>query len=219
MLRIFIGYDPRQVISYTALQQSIFERSSKPVSITPLVLSTLPITRRGLTPFTFSRFLCPWLCDYKGLSLFLDADMIVMGDIAELFSLMDDDASLMVVKNKMKFEWGSMMLFNNEKCQVLTPQYIEKDGNPLTLEWAEKIGDLPAEWNHCVGYDEPRESPKLIHYTQGVPAWPETKNSEHADLWFAELKKTMHREPWADLMGSSVHAKAVYDRLANEKAA
>jgi hypothetical protein len=53
-LRIFIGYDHRQAISYNVLQFSIFRRCSKPVMISPLFLPTLPLTRTGLTPFTFS---------------------------------------------------------------------------------------------------------------------------------------------------------------------
>ena len=46
-LKIFIGFDPRQAVSYTALQQSIISNASKPVSITPLVIETLPIERTG----------------------------------------------------------------------------------------------------------------------------------------------------------------------------
>jgi len=78
VFKIFIGYDERQAVSYTTLQHSILETASGPVSVTPLILSTLPITRRGLTPFTFSRFLVPWLCNYQGHALFLDADMFLV---------------------------------------------------------------------------------------------------------------------------------------------
>ena len=53
MLKVFVGFDERQRVSFTTLATSIFETASRPVSITPLVLHTLPISRRGLTPFTF----------------------------------------------------------------------------------------------------------------------------------------------------------------------
>ena len=68
-LRIFIGYDHRQAISYNVLQFSIFRRCSKPVAITPLFLPSLPLTRTGLTPFTYSRFLTPWLAACDGWSV------------------------------------------------------------------------------------------------------------------------------------------------------
>ncbi len=83
-LCIFIGYDPRQAVAYNVLQYSLLSRSSRPLSITPLVLETLPIGRQGLTPFTYSRFLVPWLCNYEGWGLFLDLDMLALGDISEV---------------------------------------------------------------------------------------------------------------------------------------
>jgi lipopolysaccharide biosynthesis glycosyltransferase len=112
MLNIFIGVDVRQPIAYTALQSSIIARASVPVSITPLLIDSLPITRRGLTDFTYTRYLPPYLMGYKGTALFLDADMIVLEDIKELFDLADDRYAVQVVKAKDRFEWPSMMLFN-----------------------------------------------------------------------------------------------------------
>lgn len=216
MNRIFIGFDERQLISYNVLQNSVICRASKPVAITPLVLQTLPITRRGLTPFTFSRFLCPWLCNYEGWSLFLDADMLVLGDITEIFDAADPAHAVMVVKNKIQFEWPSMMLFNNEKSKALTPEFVQNDQGLFKLTWASSVGDLPSEWNHCVGYDEPRQDAKLVHFTQGIPAFPETKTSEYAEQWGQELKACNSTMPWAALMGTSVHAKHVYERLSKE---
>ena len=31
------------------------------------------------------------------------------------------------------------------------------------------IGELPARWNHLVGYDAPRADAALVHYTLGGP--------------------------------------------------
>src|SRR3972149_2649516 len=101
--RIFVGWDPRQVVSYTALCTSIITRTEYPVAITPLVPHHLPLRRSGLTPFTFSRFLVPWLCNYEGWALFLDADILVLGDVSELFAQVNDKYAVMVVKNKMRF--------------------------------------------------------------------------------------------------------------------
>jgi hypothetical protein len=213
MLKIFIGYDDRQAVSYHVLCASILKHASSPVSITPLVLSALPIKRRGLTPFTFSRFLCPYLCDFQGMSVFLDADMLLRSDISELFGY-TGDFDIAVVRNKLSFEWSSLMLFNNERCKVLTPEFIENENNnPLKMKWAEGIAALPPEWNHLVGYDEPNPNAKLVHYTQGVPAWPETMNCEHAMAWRSIMLELIQPKPWAEIMGNSVHAKPVLDRL------
>jgi hypothetical protein len=210
-LRVFIGFDHRQPVSYNVLQQSIFTRSSKPVAITPLVITQLPLKRVGLTPFTFSRFLVPYLCDYKGWALFLDIDMLLLDDIAKLFDCADDKYAVMVSKNEKRFEWASAMLFNCEKCQILTPEYVESAEGLHQIKWAheEEIGDFPREWNHLVGYDEPRKDAKLVHYTQGVPCFPETQTSEYRDEWYHEHQITNLARPWMELMGNSVHAAEV----------
>ena len=214
-LKIFIGYDERQALSYNVLQFSIARRSSDPVSISPLVLNQLPIKRVGLTPFTYSRFLVPWLCDYEGWALFMDADMLVLDDIKKLFALRKDEYAVMVSKNAKRFEWASLMLFNCEKCKVLTPEFIEKAVKLHTIEWVDEsqVGDIPREWNHLVGYDSRSPSAKIVHFTQGMPCYPETRDCEYAPEWLAEKKQANFIVPWVELMGTSVHAVNVNGRL------
>lgn len=213
LLRVFIGWDHRQPVSYTVLQHSIYTLSSKPVAITPLVLPQLPLKRQGLTPFTYSRFLVPYLCDYKGWALFLDIDMVLRDDIAKLFNFRDDKYAVMVSKNNLRFEWASAMLFNCEKCKILTPEYIETASAPHKISWAneDEIGAFPNEWNHLVGYDRPNPDAKLVHYTQGVPAFEVTADSEHASAWTDAHKAANTTAQWDELMGPSVHAATLSD--------
>lgn len=203
ILRVFIGSDPRQPVGYSVLQHSISVRSSKPVSITRLQLDQLPIDRKGLTEFTYSRFLVPHLCGYKGLAVFMDADMLCLGDIAELFAL-KDQTPIQVVQNKEKFEWSSLMLFDCSQCWKLTPESIQYADNLFKMDsWAD-IGNLPETWNHCVGYDKPGPA-KLVHYTQGIPVWPETESCEYAEEWHKERRAMMGTCSFQELMGTSVH--------------
>jgi hypothetical protein len=225
MLKVFIGYDTRQAVSYNVCQHSILIRTLKPIAIVPLVLETLPIKRQGLTPFTWSRFLVPYLSDFKGISIFLDADIILQHDIHELVDLvknLNQDGvapAVSVVKCLQKFEWASMMVFNCEHPDnaVLTPEYIEKTTDKLhAISWTESIGEIPSQWNHLVGYDKPwnsieDEKIKLIHYTQGVPAWAETADCEFSAEWQKELMYINSSIEWVDLMGKSVHAKVLND--------
>lgn len=207
---IWIGYDHRQPISYTVLQSSIIRRTTEPVSISPLILKTLPLSRQGLTPFTFSRFLVPYLCNYEGWALFLDIDILLMDDISKLFKLKDEKYAVMVSKNDHKFEWASVILFNcgHPANKMLTPEYIETAKALHAIQWCpdDAIGDLPRYWNHLVGYDAPRTDASLVHYTQGVPAYPETRTSEYAKEWQDESKMTQSTMPWVSLMSNSVHA-------------
>ena len=212
-LKVFIGYDNRQPVAFNVLAHSIIRQSSKPVSITPLIVNQLPMQRTGLTPFTFTRFLVPYLCDYEGWALFLDIDMILQTDVAKLFDLADDRYGVMVSKNALRFEWASAMLFNCAKNEILTPDYIMQASNLHGISWLEpeEIGEFPGEWNHLVGYDELRDKPKLIHYTQGIPAFPQTKESDYAKEWHIEHQICNGATNWLDLMGSSVHSEKLAD--------
>lgn len=221
MLKIFIGADPRQVVSLTTLVHSIAKNAKSPVSITPLVLDTLPIKRQGLTPFTYSRFLVPYLCGYEGQGLFLDADMLCFGDITEVFDIGRSGKAVHVMQEQPAFEWASMILFNcgHPANRMLTPEHIDNPEvkNLHKIGWLkmDEIGTLPKEWNVCIPYtSNPPEHPKLVHFTQGVPHWWETKSQPHADAWAQYAQEAAGATvSWVELMGRSVHADGVISRL------
>jgi lipopolysaccharide biosynthesis glycosyltransferase len=217
VLRIFIGYDPKEAIAYHACVNSLIRRSSGLLSITPLALNNIKgyhDNRRqhieGYPPtnqFIFSRFLVPSMMDYKGVALFIDGDMIINADIAELFDLFDETKAVQVVQHDYKTKhpikylnqvngdyprknWTSVMLFNcgHPDNRKLTPEYIETaSGKELhRLEWAENVGELPIEWNWLP--DEYGENPqaKLVHYTCGTPCFHDWAMSPMASLWHRE---------------------------------
>lgn len=214
MIRIFIGFDPREAVAFSVLSHSIHVRASEPVSIAPLMLSQLRgiLTRERhplqSTAFSFSRFLTPYLSHYTGWSAFMDCDMLMLDDIAKLWSLRDDGYAVMVVKHvhepseTVKFlgepqskydkkNWSSVMLFNNAKCRALIPSYVnEASGLELhQFKWLENeglIGALPARWNHLVGYNPPRHDAALVHYTLGGPYFDGYAHCEYAEAWRAE---------------------------------
>lgn len=207
-LHVYIGFDERQPVAFQTLAHSIWKQSTKPVSITRLVLDTLPIKRRGLTQFTYSRFLVPWLSGYQGTSMFLDSDMLAVGDIAPLFDFaMENDHPVFVVKNKLRFEWPSLMIFKGWNCKTLTPEYVDNPAHKLfDFAWASSVGELSPQWNHLVGYDAPQDA-KIIHYTKGIPIWAETRDCEYAKEWHDARRETQFSVSYDELMGSSVHAR------------
>jgi len=137
--------------------------------------------------------------------------MVVKADIAELFFKFDADVAMMI--EQAEFEWASLMVFNCERCKILTPQFIETRTNQLfDRQWTRTIAALPSEWNHCVGYTTPATA-KLYHYTQGVPIWPETRGVEE-EPFASECNEAFKTVSWQELMGNSVHADHVRQRLA-----
>ena len=213
-VNVYVGYDPRQPVAFQVLCHSIWKHSTKPVSITRLQLNQLPITRRGLTEFTYSRFLVPCLSGFQGISVFMDSDMLCRSDISVLVDdALEKDHPVFVVKNKKRFEWPSLMVFKNYQCQKLTPEFVEDTNHKLfDFAWASSVGELSPEWNHLVGYDEPQDA-KVIHFTQGIPCWPETEHCEYAQDWINGAKESLSTVSWKALMGHSVHAAPVLQRI------
>ncbi|NJD88961.1 MAG: glycosyltransferase [Betaproteobacteria bacterium] len=220
MIRIFIGFDPREAVAYHVLAHSILRRSSQPVSIAPLCLSSLrgvltrPRNPLQSTDFSFSRFLTPYLSGYEGHSLFMDCDMLVREDIAGLWNLRDDTHAVKVVKHDhvpretVKFldapqsryekkNWSSVMLLNNRLCTSLTPEYVNSaTGLDLhQFKWLGEdglIGEIPRRWNHLVGYDLPDPDVANAHFTLGGPYFAEYAQCEYAAEWFAERDDMLH---------------------------
>lgn len=212
MLRIFVGYDPRQPVAFGVCALSIMRHASRPVAVTPLILAQLPLTRRGLTDFTYTRFLVPFLSGYHGRSIFIDSDFLCRADIYELLPYVTPypENSVFVVhhEGRQTFERPSLMVFNNERCHKLTPEFVENPANRMfDFAWADGIGSLPREWNHLVGYDPERSDAKLVHYTKGIPCWDETKDCEYAKEWLEEMHNLGSTVSFQELMGNSVHVK------------
>ena len=211
MIPVFIGFDPRETVAFNVLAYSINKRASQPISVTALMLSQLgQILRRDRHPlqatdFSFSRFLTPYLSGYVGWSVFMDCDMLMLDDIANLWRLRDERYAAMVVKHDhvpretVKFlgepqtkyakkNWSRVILFNNARCKALTPDYVNAaSGLELHqfkwLEGDELIGALPGRWNHLVGYNDRRTDAALVHYTLGGPYFDEYAHCEYADEW------------------------------------
>jgi lipopolysaccharide biosynthesis glycosyltransferase len=165
------------------------------------------------TDFSFSRFLVPFLCDYEGWAIFIDGDMLVLDDIAELWALRDHNFAVQVVKHhhvpeehtkflnavQTRYEkknWSSVMLFNNARCRALTPEYVNTaTGLELhQFKWLdndELIGALPKQWNLLVDFDEHIKQPSLVHYTSGGPYFNDYRDCGYAEEWFTEQKNSL----------------------------
>lgn len=166
------------------------------------------------TAFAVSRFAVPFLQEKGGLALGMDCDMICLADIKELFALADPQFAVQVVKH---FHWpteqyhdaGQLQTFYERKnWSSLILWNLDHPGNKrLTVEdlntwpgrdlhafkWLkdEEIGALPQEWNYLVGVNDPADlrKQKMIHYTNGHPAWPGWEPQDTDYIFNEELKR------------------------------
>ena len=218
VIKVFIGYDPVESVAWHTMASSIYRQSSRPVAIVPVNLANLNgIMKRPRDPkqsneFSFSRFLVPYLCNYEGQGIFFDCDQMLRTDIAEIFTVMEEqpDKAVYVVKhsyeprddvkylNTVQYKyprknWSSVVLWNcdHEKNQIVTPQFVNTV-EALTLHrftWLDdnEIGELNIRWNWLVGeYEDPPIDVKNVHWTVGGPYFQEYEGSDFSEEWFEE---------------------------------
>lgn len=188
--------------------------------LTPKLGERLGITSDGSNAFSTSRFWICELMNYAGHALFVDGvDMLVRADLAELWALKDKDYAVQVVKHEYKTKHprkyvgteleaenqdyprknqSSAMIFN---CN----HYLNKHGLNLRslkdtlasyfhrFRWLteDRIGELPAIWNHLVLEQPFNPEAKIAHFTLGQPGFNHYSESEYADEWKMAMQDAM----------------------------
>jgi lipopolysaccharide biosynthesis glycosyltransferase len=219
-MKVFIGYDPREEKAYQVARASILKHSPE-IEIFPLVRSEL--IERGIflrkhdlkasTEFTMTRFLVPFLSDYKGFSLFVDCDILCNEDVLKLLDQIDESCDVSCVqhnyepKGKFKMDgkqqyvyprknWSSVMVYNNAACWKLTPEMINiVDPSYLhQMRWATNIGAIDHTWNYLSGYYSDIDKPNIIHYTDGGPWFPQYENCDFAEEWKQAAKELKEKK-------------------------
>ena len=210
-INLFVGFDPREAVAYHVFCSSIIQNTSVSVQITPLVLSQLKEFNEThddrSNDFVYSRFLTPYLTDFKGWAIFADGDMVCQGDLKELIDMADPSKAVMVVKHDYQTKatqkylgninedyprknWSSVILWNcdHPKHKILTPDFVSKQTGKFLhrFSWLDDqdIGELPLEWNWLASEYRVNREAKLIHFTLGTPCFKDYKNSDMADIWY-----------------------------------
>lgn len=240
-MKVYIGWDQRDLQSYMVCVHTLIENSSIPLEIYPikefemraLGLYWRPYHVHGKhsqysagqmiddkdgkpfsTGFSFTRFLTPQLAQFTDeWVLFMDADMMWRGDIADMIKVCDKDHAVFCVKHdhvppeKTKMDgvaqtqyarknWSSVMLLNPAKCGTLDPYSVNKmPGSWLhAFCWVDddQIGGLDEKWNFLCGHsnlaDFGEDGPSIVHFTRGDPSmgWVD---EPYADEWVKKLSE------------------------------
>jgi hypothetical protein len=212
-MRVFCGLDESQIVAARVLEYSIRRHASRPVRFFPMLNVPTPEPKdpknRGRTGFSFSRFHIPKLAGYSGRALYVDADMQVFADMAQLWDIPFDGAKVMCTrqdepppqwKDSSWFKPGRQMSVMMLDCSRLDWRIEDIIGGldegrytyeelmfKLCVVDPDEINDnLPPAWNHLEHY-EPGET-KLLHYTV-VPTQPwKNDSSPLRTLWEPEFE-------------------------------
>lgn len=206
-IQVFVGTEKEQLLALKVLEYSISQHSSLPVKVTPLfeaielanikIPSVTDPEKRPRTPFSFQRFAIPELKSYRGRAIYLDSDMQVFQDIAELW-LWDfqgaDILSVCELESSQRASQFSVMVLN---CAQINWKIEDIIDNLNQGKWtytqlmsemapANKIDRvLPSKWNDLERYNEGETA--LTHYTD-MPNQPWLNvNNPLGWLWCREL--------------------------------
>ncbi len=205
MFRVFIGWDSRESECADILAHSLRKHASIPLDIRYLKLDELDLNRKRdplqSTEFTYTRFLVPHLCGFEGTAVFMDCDMLCLGDIRELADLDMNGLALRVVQHDYKptatskmdgavqtvyprKNWSSLMLMNCAELRLWSKEVVDTQTGAYLHRFQdvpdEKIGEIPKTWNTLDWMDE---RTKLIHYTSGGPWFEQCKDHPYGGVW------------------------------------
>jgi Glycosyl transferase family 8 len=159
-IRVFVGTEANQIVAHQVLEYSIRKHTSRPVEFFPMLDMPVPVPRdpanRTRTGFSFCRFLIPELCEYEGRAIYLDADMLVLSDIAELWDTPLGTRSLLCSVQELPDVWKHLPVTNRGR------QFSVMLMDCSRLRW--DIAALVRALNEGV-YDYP----KLVHQMCVVP--------------------------------------------------
>ena len=171
---IFCGWDRRQREAAEVFKRSVIDRATIPVEIEFASADLGTCRRRGVTTFTYARFMAPASCNFEGRALFADGcDQLCLGDVAELATLDMGGRAVMVVKHGWEDgpkyprprSWSSLMLLDCARFKCWTREAVEQAPDDQLMRFGafpeEAIGELPGEWNALVSPGcEPPPAPR-----------------------------------------------------------
>jgi hypothetical protein len=211
-IRISIGTEPKQFVPSEVLKHSIRRRASRPVefveSWSPVsgwhpATDGTPKIKNG-TAFNTWRWITPSLWP-DGRAIYLDADQVVLADIAELWDALPEGKAIACVCHAVGFfgdkqpepgkpQTSVMVMDIPTLLNRMWPNPIEMvaDGllayrDLMQAAWLDRslIAELPPEWNH---FGIKRADTKLLHYSH-VKSQP-YRNPTHPTAWvFADELK------------------------------
>ncbi|MBJ9952872.1 MULTISPECIES: glycosyltransferase [unclassified Acinetobacter] len=130
-------------------------------------------TAKWATPFSGFRWAIPELCDFKGRAIYMDADVVVLCDIAELWSHPMTDEAIVIAKGGKSSARLCTCVWDCAKAKEYLPSLDEIRSNPdshknlmrLIKEKPQLVEPYQDSYNNIDGEDLTIEQIKVLHYS------------------------------------------------------
>lgn len=206
-IRIFCGAARDARLPFEVLAHSIRRHTARPVEIRAIDNGTAPMPadprHAPYTEFSFARFAIPALCGHQGRAVYMDSDMLVFRDFAELWDQPFDGAQVLIeVGSRGQRDRGkhaAVMLLDCARldwdvARIVADLGVRYDYNQLMAVdvllapggMAERI---PAGWNDLDAFDPART--RNLHYTEiRTQPWV-TAGHPWGRLWTDALRRAI----------------------------
>ncbi len=203
-IHVYCGADRSQQLAFRVLAESIRRHATRTVEIRAIDNGDAPAVAdpryAPYTEFSFARFAIPALAGHRGRAIYLDSDMLVFRDIAELWDAPLDAAKVAIEIGSRsdpeqtahaRNRHAAVMLLDCARldwdvARIVAGLGRDYDYNALmTLDPVLAPGELresiPRGWNDLDRYDAQRT--RLLHFTEiRTQPWVSPAHP-HGGLW------------------------------------
>lgn len=188
-IRVFIGCDPNNcdLEQMMVLEYSIKKNTKQAVEITWMQLShdeKSPWysdqeqrlgwrTEKWATPFSGFRWAIPELCNFTGRAIYMDADVIVLCNLAELWNTPFDSSAMVIAKGGKSTARLCTCIWNCEKAKNFLPPLAQIKEDPdshqklmMLIKKQPKLVQNYIDSYNCIdGENLPIDAIKILHYS------------------------------------------------------
>lgn len=188
-IRVFVGCDPNDcdLEQMMVLDYSIRKHCSQPVDIHWMQLSRDPEsfwfsdpqaqqgwrTEAWTTPFSGFRWGIPAFCDYQGKAIYMDTDVIVLCDLAEIWNTPFEPGKVVMAKGGEQSWRFCVSMWDCAAARDHLPPIDELRGKPEIHQQLKKyykknpqvIQPFDTQYNNIDGENSPIEQIKILHYS------------------------------------------------------
>jgi lipopolysaccharide biosynthesis glycosyltransferase len=196
---ICIGSSREQKLPSLVLEHSIRKHATSMPKIIHTYERTFPSPKkpenRSRTGFSFARFAIPEMVGYEGFAAYLECDQLVFKDVAALFAIPFEGATVLRPRNQASVlvidcdhvRWDVRSIIEGLDAGAFS--YADLMEN-LCVEPAFKIScAIPEEWNSLERFKPGKTA--LLHYTNmAIQPWRRWGHPL-AHLWMATLKEAV----------------------------